>query len=279
MSILAHRLSEIELPVRGGSSLDFDKAPLVIMDQWKQNPYYYRVGTAQIPYLLAIDLNEIPSSALAMPPGVDVARFEFDDGFHIKHIYVSLFVRGLGWSIIVRHGRFFDHFWFNRDEQSIACHIINSRPTASTRLTEKDKESQERLALESMQIVVNLLMLRECKPKFFRPDILSADRHKYEEAQRKGDVAAIETIESRSRRRKGRGFVFDTGESWDIDVENPDTPMHRSESAFTQERTRCWIRRGHWRRVRHGKGMSLVKWHFFPPQLCRPDLPHRDVLQ
>lgn len=268
----------------GSKALDPDVFIGTIIEHWRRHRHYYRIPVSQIPYLSAIDLGDIPSSAFILPPGIEAVRFEFDGRKDIQYAYASYAITEKSWSLITRYGEFVSQIYFQRDDATIESHLRNAflrgpgdpvvTGTALKQSVERSEEDYEEMRVQAdvMRLIVNVLMLRECNPTFFKPDILSADRSKYDEAKRRGDENAVAVIEERAKRRKGVGFVFDSGEDWEIILGELGSGSGRPTPETTQERTRCWIRRGHWRRVHYGKGNVMVKWRFFPPQVCRPDL-------
>jgi hypothetical protein len=257
------------------TSIRYDDLAYGTLYWWNTHPYLYKIGKGQIPYLAAIDLDDVPSNSVALPHNIAVVRFEIENepkyGLYLASIWNS-------WGLLLNCDalNFVWQYVIRADDVSIERHLeaINTKSDEPRLrgLSQEQYEMECNLCKDSLRAIVNVLMLSKCKPEFFKPDVLAKDRAAYADATRANDAERKLVIEERAkRRRKGPSFVFDTGTDWDIDLGHVGPAMPMSHG-LGHERTHCWIRRGHWRRVRYGSGRAFAKWHFFPPQVCRPDL-------
>lgn len=99
--------------------------------------------------------------------------------------------------------------------------------------------------------------------------VLNRDTKKYEEARISGNAEAMRRFERRAIKRNKNERIVDT---YSMELGEVEPMASRSAPHDPLSSKRPHIRRGHFRKVRHGPGMKLVRYQWFPPVVVRRDL-------
>ncbi len=102
-----------------------------------------------------------------------------------------------------------------------------------------------------------------------RFSVLSADVKKYELARQSGNEAEMRRLFEKAKRRHKNERIFDT-----FELDLGEQPLNEVASSDGPGMTsmRPHVRRGHFRKVRHGIGKRHVKVKWFPPIIVNREL-------
>ncbi len=99
--------------------------------------------------------------------------------------------------------------------------------------------------------------------------VLKRDEEKYRHAVHSGDSDLQKQIESRAIRNHKNERIIDT---FSLELGEVEAEPTNTSAAGSGNSKRPHVRRGHFRKVRHGPSSSLVKVKWFPPIVVRRDL-------
>jgi hypothetical protein len=260
---LTHKGEQLVIDGVRIAGIDVQSLIEVVDGYWNDHRHYYHVPARQIPYLHAIDFGDIATEEIALPAGVPCLKFTFDSEVQ-PHCGILMRWGDHSLSYLCRHGKWWGLQTMGRDDRPIEAHLAEAANVHGD-----CPENEIKLAM--LRQTINCLFLADCSPHFFKPDVLAADRQKYQDAAARADQEAVQRFKRRAIARKGTGFVFDTGERWEVDLGfvGPGDP---AQPDLGGSRSFSYIRRGHWRRVRYGAGRQFAKRLFIAPTICRPDL-------
>lgn len=124
-----------------------------------------------------------------------------------------------------------------------------------------------------LKVIISSGFLANCpEDGLVVPDVLSADRQSFREAQKRGDETSMNTIAERAKRRGKFGYNIGTNEMFAGESELSTTEKSVGEG---RELSYSHIRTGHPHAVRYGQGKNKVKIKWFRPTRIRPDLPFK----
>ena len=121
------------------------------------------------------------------------------------------------------------------------------------------------------RIIITIGFLAD-SPDIVIPEVLSADKNKFDKAMEDMDAEAMERIIAKSRRRGKKGWNVGTSEMFV--GERPAKPSSRG-TGTGKELKWSHIRGGHPHAVRYGQGKTKVKIKWFRPSRVREDLPFK----
>lgn len=123
------------------------------------------------------------------------------------------------------------------------------------------------------RVIISSGFLANCpEDGLVAPDVLSNDRISYQEAQKRGDQIAMNTIAERAKRRGKFGFNIGTSEMF---VGESESFGGKTSEETGRQLSHSHIRGGHPHAVRYGEGKNKVKIKWFRPTRIRPDLPFK----
>ena len=124
-----------------------------------------------------------------------------------------------------------------------------------------------------LRVIISSGFLANCpEDGLVVPDVLSNDRQAYQDAKKRNDQNAMNTIAERAKRRGKFGYNIGTSEMF---VAEAEAAKVGRETDTGKELSYSHIRGGHPHAVRYGEGKSKVKIKWFRPTRVRPDLPFK----
>ena len=134
---------------------------------------------------------------------------------------------------------------------------------------DNDDREEMKLTIKVLRLLACIGFLRDCPDEMLvEPDVLSKDKSRYRSASQKEKAQMVD----RARRRRKVGWVIGTNEK---DLGTLSLSHQQRNPWQGGEVTKSFPRRGHLRRVRHGKRNKFVKIKWIPPTIVRRDLRNR----
>lgn len=208
---------------------------LIEADWVEDRKPFYNVWPGIIPMLLKISL-DFPSDHIKLP--MRALNLRLPKGGHpaLPEIRTILFgpsanITGTGKdgvSIWVNRGEIFPYKFFGTYKipmytwQNFFFEEGVTVAESIASLTDTGEQTPEEYAtiLDCVKLVIGVCMIGAGQDRdLICPDILSKDRGKWDEALRRGDENALNTIEARALRRKGPGW--DIGRIYERDKDQP----------------------------------------------------------
>lgn len=232
----------------------------LLFSRWNESPrLIFRVSSRIVRILTESDFEDVRASDIYLPEGIDVLQIipEEDDP-------------------LCSHSLAF----FLPTEQFPNYYLLTSDGTNSSRLLVKPEQRVSDFAEETITddmvdprylslIAAIGFVADNDQYGLIRHLVLNNDAEKYERARSRGDAEAMRQIERRAFRRHKNERIVDT---FELDLGEVDRIFLGSVANDPASSKRPHVRRGHFRKVRHGEGRKSVKYKWFPPTIVRRDL-------